>query len=91
MGTRCGSIDPAIIPFLAQKESLSPSEISDILNKKSGLLAISEKTNDMKTLIEKYKSDSKSKLAIDMFVNSIIKYIGAYTALANGIDAVIFS
>jgi acetate kinase len=45
----------------------------------------------MKTLIEKYKSDSKSKLAIDMFVNSIIKYIGAYTALANGIDAVIFS
>ena len=91
MGTRCGSIDPAIITFLAQKESLSPSEISDILNKKSWLLAISEKTNDMKTLIEKYKSDSKSKLAIDMFVNSIIKYIGAYTALANGIDAVIFS
>ncbi len=91
MGTRCGSIDPAIIPFLSQKESLSPSEISDILNKKSWLLALSEKTNDMTTLTQTYKSDFKSKLAIDMYVKSVVKYIGSYRALENKIDAIIFS
>jgi len=91
MGTRCGNIDPAIIPFIMEKEKISPDKIEDVLNRKSWLLAISEKTNDMKTLIQNYKSDQKSKLAIDMFVNSIVKYIGAYTALANWIDAVIFS
>lgn len=91
MGTRCGSIDPAIIPFLAEQENLSPTQILDIMNKKSWLLAVSERTSDMKELIERYKSDPKSKLAINMFVNAIVKYIGAYTALANGIDAVVFS
>jgi acetate kinase len=45
----------------------------------------------MKTLLAQYKTNPKSKLAVDMFVNSVVKYIGAYTALANGVDAIIFS
>jgi acetate kinase len=91
MGTRCWSIDPAIIPFVMKKERLSVNKMEEILNKESWLLALSEKTNDMKTLIEKYNTDSKAKLAVDMFIQSIMKYIGAYTAIWGKVDAIIFS
>jgi len=89
MGTRCGDIDPALVYYIMKKEKLSTEKIDDLLNKKSGLLGISEISNDMPTL-EKSK-DKRAKLAIDIFCYRIKKYIGAYMAAMNGADAIIFT
>ena len=95
MGTRSGDLDPAVVFYLMEKESLSPCRISDILNKESGLLGISGVSNDMRDLIKssksKAKSSKRSRLAIEIFVYRIEKYIGAYQAAMKGLDAVIFT
>jgi len=92
MGTRSGTIDPGVITYLMTQKWMSGDQIDSMLYKQSWLLALSESTSDMKTLIENYHTDPKAKLAITMFVNSIIKYVGSYAALQNGkIDAIIFS
>ncbi|PPB56491.1 acetate kinase [Campylobacter hyointestinalis] len=91
MGTRCGSIDPAIVPFLMKNANLSGEEIDTIMNKKSGLLAISG-TNDMREIEAKMDAgDENAKLAFDMFVLRIKKYIGAYIAILGEINAIIFT
>ncbi len=89
MGTRTGDVDPSLSFILKNKLKLSEEEIYNVYNKKSGLLGISQKTYDVKELLKNL--DYNSKLAIKMFCYRIVKYIGAYSAALNGIDALIFS
>jgi acetate kinase len=92
MGTRCGDIDPAILPFLMEKEGYTAKDIDEIINKKSGLLGISGKTNDMRDIEEEIaKGDKRAKLAFDVFCYRIKKYIGAYAAALGGVHAVVFT
>lgn len=92
MGTRSGSIDPAIIPFLMEHENLSASEINDVLNKKSGLLGISGKSNDLRTVrAASEEGDERAQLAYDMYSNSVKKYIGQYIAVMGGVDVIVLS
>ena len=95
MGTRSGDLDPAVVFYLMEKENLSTHKISDILNKESGLLGISGVSNDMRDLIKAAKGQgqraNRAKLALDMFIYRIEKYIGAYQAAMKGLDAVIFT
>jgi len=96
MGTRSGDLDPAVVFYIMEKEELSPQHISDILNKKSGLLGVSGVSNDMRDLLKASKSKSvkmsaRAKLAIEIFIYRIEKYIGAYQAAMKGLDAVVFT
>jgi acetate kinase len=92
MGTRCGDLDPAIITFLMEKEHFHIREIDTILNKKSGLLGISGLSNDMRDLLKAAKKgDKRAKLAIEIFIYRIEKYIGAYIAAMGGCDAIVFT
>jgi len=87
MGTRCGDLDPAIVTFLMEHEKLNYNQIYDLLNKESGLLGISEITRNVPDLLR----SKKGKLALDVFIYRIIKYIGSYHAVLNGVDAIVFS
>ena len=94
MGTRTGDIDPAIIPYLMQHtdDFNTPEDISRILNRKSGLLGVSEKSSDMRDIHEAMRAgDEKAQLANEIFVDRIQKYIGQYLAVLNGADAIIFT
>jgi len=92
MGTRCGDLDPALVAFLMKKSSLTIAQIDDVLNKKSGLLGISGISNDMRVLESKAgKGNNRARLAIDIFVYRIKKYIGAYAAVMCGCDALVFT
>lgn len=92
MGTRCGDIDPALVPFILEREDLRLEEVNNMLNKHSGLLGISGLSNDMQTLEEASKNgNEKARLAIDIFVYRIRKYIGSYLAAMNGTDALVFT
>lgn len=92
MGTRSGDIDPAVVPFLMQNESLNVSDVNEILNKKSGLLGISGVSNDMRDILAGVEEGNpRAKLAYDVFVYRIRKYIGAYAAALGRVDAVIFT
>lgn len=90
MGTRSGSLDPSVVTFLASQSGLNYNEINEILNTKSGLLGVSEISSDIRKLFEN-NNNNKCKLAIDMFVYRIIKYIGSYIAALGGLDALIFT
>jgi len=95
MGTRSGDLDPAVVFYLMEREGLPPRHISDILNKKSGLLGISG-VSDMRDLLKMSKSKNvktsvRAKLAIEIFIYRIEKYIGAYQAAMKGLDAVVFT
>ena len=91
MGTRSGDIDPAIINYLVSK-GYDPKEINSILNKKSGLLALSEKSNDMREISEAAANgDKKAKLAMESFAYRVKKYIGAYAAIMVRVDIVVFT
>ncbi len=92
MGTRCGDIDPAIVTFLMEKESLSPSEIDTILNKKSGVLGISGVSSDFRDIEEAAKSGNKrAELALDIFNARVKKYIASYAAIMGGVDVIVFT
>lgn len=91
MGTRCGDVDPSVIIYLIEELGLESGQITDLLNKKSGLLGLSGKS-DMRDIIAMAKSgDKPSQMAIEIFVYRIQKYIGAYIAALNGIDAIVFT
>ena len=91
MGTRSGDFDPAILFYLADK-GYDIKTLNTMCNKKSGLLGISGKSNDMRNLTElAQKGDARAKLAIDIFCYRIKKYIGTYTAALGTLDAVIFT
>ncbi len=91
MGTRCGDIDPAIIPFLSHTQAMDIDSIDKMLNKESGLKGICG-TNDMREVItQAEENDPRSLLALEMYTFRIKKYIGAYTVLLGSVDAVIFT
>ena len=89
MGTRCGNIDPEVPFILKKKLNLDDKGVNKILNKKSGLLGISKKTYDFKELTE--FNDEYSKLALNMYAYRIVKFIGQYAAVLNGLDALVFT
>jgi len=92
MGTRCGTIDPAIVEFIAQKEGISLSEVNDILNKKSGVLGISGISSDFRDLENAANEGNEdAALALDMFAYSVTQYIGRYMAAMGGCDAIVFT
>ena len=91
MGTRSGDLDPAVLGFVMQKEGLNINEMTNLLNKKSGLLGISGKTGDIRDLKELEKQgDKMATLALDMFAYRVKKYIGSYMAVLGHVDAIIF-
>ena len=93
MGTRSGDIDPAIMEFIAHKENKSIDEIMSILNKKSGVLGLSSNlSSDFRDLQEAYESGKDEGIrTIETFAYRVTKYIGAYTAAMNGVDAICFT
>lgn len=92
MGTRSGSIDPAIIPFLMEKENMSAKDIDKMLNKESGILGISEKTSDNRDIEEGARNgDERCKLVENMLCHQLTKYIGGYMAAMGGCDAIVFT
>ena len=92
MGTRSGAVDPSIIPFLMEQEHLSPNEINNILNKKSGMLGISGVSSDDRDIAEAVSAgNERAKLAWDMRTYEIVKYIGGYVAALGGVDAIVFT
>jgi len=92
MGTRCGDIDPAIIPFLGRTLDMSHSQIDGVLNKKSGLLGLSGVSNDMRDVLEAADSgNTDAREAFEVFCYRVRKYIGAYAAAMGGLDAVVFT
>jgi acetate kinase len=89
MGTRPGTVDPGVILYLFQGLGLSPKEVETILYKKSGLLAISETSNDMRDLLS--SADPRARLAVDYFVYRVAKEIGALAAVLGGVDGLVFT
>lgn len=92
MGTRSGTIDPTVIPYIMKLKNLTANEVEDLLNRESGLLGVSGLSNDARNVTEAAKQGNyRAALAIKMLVNSIKKYIGSYIAEMNGIDALVFT
>ena len=92
MGTRSGDIDPALIPYIMEKTEKSADEVVEILNKKSGLLALSGISSDLRDIEEAAdKGHERANLALEVFANRIHQYIGSYAARMRGVDAIIFT
>ena len=92
MGTRCGAIDPAIIPFIMKKEGLSAEEVDTIMNKKSGVLGVSQIGSDLRDIEAGYfEGRERETLVLEMYTNAILKTIGGYAALLWGVDAIVFT
>ena len=92
MGTRSGDVDPSILDFIAQKENLTLSEVMNVLNKKSGVEGISGVSSDFRDLsAAAAEGNHRAELAIDAFAYRVVKYIGAYVAAMNGVDAICFT
>jgi len=92
MGTRSGDLDPAIVQFIAQKENITLDEVINVLNKESGVKGVSEISNDFRDLENAIaEGNEKAILTMDLFHLRVAKYIGAYAAEMNGIDAVVFT
>ena len=92
MGTRTGSVDPSAVTFIQEKHGFTPSEMSDYMNKKSGFLGVSGISSDNRDITAAASNgDKRAKLASEMLVYQIKKYIGSYAAVMNGLDAIIFT
>ena len=92
MGTRCGSCDPAVVQFIANNEGMTPDQVLDMMNKKSGLLGISGTSSDMRDVDAAADAgDENAILARDMLVYGIQKYIGSYAAAMGGVDMIVFT
>ncbi|WP_125573062.1 acetate/propionate family kinase [Levilactobacillus huananensis] len=91
MGTRSGDIDASLVAFLAEKLQIDMPAMVDILNHKSGLLGVSELSPDQRDLEDTQDERPKSKLALDMFVNRVVRYVGSYVAELGGLDAIVFT
>ena len=90
MGSRSGDVDPSVLPFLIREEHMEIDEVMTLLNKKSGLLGISEKSLDTRVLMKDYGQDPRVTLAIDMFSYRLVKAVGAYFCALGGADAIVF-
>ncbi len=92
MGTRCGDMDPAIVPFIGKKLNMTPDEVDELMNKESGLKGFTGLTNDMRDIQEARANGHKlAQLVYEMFLYRIVKYIGAYTAALGGLDVIVFT
>ena len=92
MGTRSGSMDPAVVQFIANNDHLSVDEVLNILTKKSGLLGISGLSSDMRDIDDAVeKGNARAIIARDMLVAGIRKYIGSYAAVMGGVDVIVFT
>lgn len=97
MGTRCGNLDPAIVPFLMEREGLSPTDVSRLLNNESGVLGLSGLSNDMRVFEEAFREGpedrhyQRSLLVLRHYTRRVKQYIGAYAALMGGLDCVVFT
>jgi len=93
MGTRCGDIDAGALTYLMDKEEISLNATNTLINKHSGMIGISGISSDMREIEDAAlnKKNERAKLALDMFHYRIRKYIGAYTAAMNGVDAIVFT
>ncbi|QDH19474.1 acetate/propionate family kinase [Saccharibacillus brassicae] len=92
MGTRSGDLDPAIVPYVMNKEELTVGEMNSMLNKHSGLLAISGISSDMRDITDGWeKGEPNAKLAFEMYEYRLRKYIGSYAAAMNGVDVLVFT
>ena len=92
MGTRSGDVDPAVLQFICNHEHISVDEMLNILNKKSGLLGLSGVSSDLRDVVKAAGEENKrAKLALEAYVYRIVKYIGAYVAAMNGVDAIVFT
>ncbi|MBQ1248617.1 MAG: acetate kinase [Selenomonadales bacterium] len=92
MGTRCGDVDPAILPYLMKKENMSVEEIDAYINKQSGVYGVSGVSSDFRDIEgAAAEGNAQAQLALDMFAYRVQKYIGAYVAAMNGVDAIVFT
>ena len=92
MGTRCGDLDPAILPFIMEKEGLDTAGMSKVMNKQSGLLGISGVSSDMRDVEEAANAgNERAQIALDVFKKTVLRYIGAYVAEMDGVDAIVFT
>lgn len=92
MGTRCGDIDPAIVPFVGQREDLSYQEIDNLMNKKSGLLGVSGISNDLRDIMKGAEEGNyRAQLALDLYNRRIKRYIAVYAAMMGGLDVIVFT
>ncbi len=91
MSTRVGEIDYSAVEYIKIKEKLSDKDITTLLNKKSGLLGLSGYSKDMKTLLKDYNSNPKAKLAVDIFINNVVKETLGMVSSLNGLDVLIFT
>lgn len=92
MGTRCGDMDPAIVTYIMDKLALNTKEMNAYMNKKSGVAGVSGVSSDFRDLDDAARNgNARAKLAVDMFAYKVKKYIGAYAAAMNGVDAIVFS
>ncbi len=92
MGTRCGSLDPAVVTYIMQKEGKTPAEMDDLMNKHSGLLGLGGVSSDMReTSAAAEAGNPRAKLALKKLTHDIIKDIGAYAAEMNGVDLIVFT
>jgi acetate kinase len=92
MGTRTGDMDPAVVLYIMDKQKLSPQEMNTLLNNKSGMKGLSGISNDMREIEQKAaEGNQRAKLALDIFVYRVVKYIGSYVAAMGGADAIVFT
>ncbi len=92
MGTRCGSIDPALVTFIMEHENLTPAEMNYLMNNESGLLGISGISNDLRSIrTASEEGNERAMLAYEMYSNSVKKYNGQYIAVMGGVDAIVLT
>jgi acetate kinase len=92
MGTRCGDLDPALVPYLINHLGMDPAEIDDLLNKRSGLMGISGVSSDMRDIHQAVaEGNERAALALDLFCSRLRRYLGAYATEMGGVDAVVFT
>ena len=92
MGTRCGDIDPAIVPFVMKKEGLDADGIDKLMNKQSGVYGMTGISSDFRDIEDAANNgDKKAQVALDAYCHKVKKYIGSYVAAMNGVDAIVFT
>ena len=92
MGTRSGDIDPGIIEVIAKNEGKDISEITNMLNKKSGIAGLSEVSSDFRDITKAIEEgNEKAKVALQAYVRTVVRFIGAYVAVMNGVDDIVFT
>lgn len=92
MGTRCGNVDLGALLYIMDKENMTTQDANNLINKRSGMQGVSGVSSDMRDLGKAASEDNnRAKLALDLFAYNVIKYIGAYAAVMNGVDLIIFT